>query len=161
VDKYDYNQNNVFVRRSLIEDIPYIAENMKESDQKEVWASHNHSPEESLQGGFDDSEVCLTVLDGEKPVAMFGIVPEGSLLTSRAIIWLLSTEDLFKRTYRFLRHSRHYIDMFLDEYPYLYNYVHEDNRQSIMWLKFCGANINEREIHGVEDEYFKYFFFRR
>ena len=154
-----YDRDGIVVRRSQGEDIEYLRDHMRLSDQNEIWASHHLYPQEALTRGVDDSIFCCTVLNGN-PMAMFGIVPE-TLLGEKACVWLLASNDLVKIKRRFAKHSRYFVDMMLEYYPYLYNHVDDRNNESIAWLRFCGATIEEPKTYGVENMPFRYFYFTR
>lgn len=159
-DKVYYSLNNVVVRNSVKEDIDALADKLKQSDIDEIWASHNHRPKEALELSLSESSLCLTIEDNGNVIGMFGICPQ-SFLGTKAIIWLLSSEDLFDRKYRFIRHSRYFIELFLEMYPYLENYVDNRNVKSIRWLKACGAIISDPVHYGVEKMPFRHFYFEK
>lgn len=155
-----YDRDGIIVRDSTDADAKYIGENMREADKEEIWASHNHNPEEAMKLSLNESFMCLTVLDKNVPVLMFGIVP-GSLLGKQATIWMLATDGINNIKRRFVRHSRSFIKMFLGYFPILENYVYEKNVKSIEWLKMCGANIEEAAPFGIEQRLFRRFTFNR
>jgi len=153
-----YDQNGIKVRRSLESDINYLSDNLRQSDINEIWASHHATPLSALTQ-CHNSPFSLTV-ERENPICMFGINPE-SLLGNRAVIWCLATDELSTINIRFLKHSREFVEMFLEIYPYLYNYVHAKNIESINWLRFIGATIEEPVKYGVDGELFHHFFFEK
>jgi hypothetical protein len=155
-----YEQDNILVREPMLEDAYALAQTMKPEDMKEIWASHRHTPEEALLLSLQESEFCATVVFEGEPVAMFGVCPT-CLVSNEGTVWLLSSEKLFDHSLRFVRHSRHFIDMMLGYKKYLYNYVHNDNRKSIAWLLRMGATIEQPEPFGADGELFRYFHFKR
>lgn len=155
-----YGKDNVMVRDSTETDIENIANNMRKSDMDEIWASHHHKPREALEKALKDSFMCLTVLRDNLPIAMFGLYVE-NIISTDANIWLLATDDLVKIQYKFLKHSRRFIEMFLKFYPHLSNFVDDRNTASIKWLKFCGAKMNGTCKYGIEQLPFHYFEFTR
>lgn len=157
--KIFYDKNGIKVRSSIKSDIQALKNNLKPDDIREIWSSHNHTPEEALRASIERSVFSATVENG-KPIAVFGIYAE-NLTDYKANIWLLSTEDLGKIGRRFLRNSKYFINMMLEYYPYLENYVDARNIESIQWLKFCGAEISEAKPYGVEGLPFHHFCFRR
>ena len=155
-----YNKENILIRDSKKEDIGYIADNMRRSDIDEIWASNNRLPKEALDIGFKDSLKCITGLKDNIPVCIFGINPD-SILGRSAVIWFLATPNIIDNKYIFLRQSRKFIDMFLEEYSFLYNFVDDRNKDSIKWLKWCGARINGCVTYGVEKIDFHPFTFEK
>ncbi len=91
---------------------------------------------------------------------MFGISPV-HVLGDKAIVWMLASEKLDNIKLRFARHSRYFINLMLEYYPYLHNYVDCRNKGSISWLKFCGATFEEPKPYGLEGKPFMYFSFKR
>ena len=155
-----YDQNNIVVRRSVKSDIAALKDNLKESDVHEIWASHHHTPEEALKGCVEKAIISMTIIVDGKIVAIFGIDTD-KILGKTASVWMLSTGEIEKIKRRIVRHSRAFINHFLEFYPYLDNYVHSLNKESIAWLKFCGATIEEAKPFGIEQEPFHHFYFRR
>ena len=139
-------------------DIKYLSDNLRQSDIFEIWASHHATPLSALTQ-CHNSPFSLTV-ERENPICMFGINPE-SLLGNKAVIWCLATDELSTINIRFLKHSREFIEMFLEIYPYLYNFVDDRNTESIAWLKFCGAVMEEPKPFGMDNMPFRYFYFER
>lgn len=154
-----YQQNNIIVRRSQRSDVDYLKSRLRQSDVDEVMASNGHTPEEALKLSLDKSIWAATVQNGH-PLAMFGINPE-SILGSRAIVWMLASDDLKTIERRFIRNSKKFIKMMLEYYSYLYNYVDNRNEKSIEWLQYCGADIREPAPYGKAGLPFRYFSFNR
>jgi hypothetical protein len=155
-----YKKDNVVVRRSYPSDADMLCNSLRKSDIDEVWASHNLTPWEALYLSINESMMSLTITLNGKPIGVFGIKEE-SALGSKAMIWFLATDELDSIRRRFLKHSKKFVNMFLNLYPYLYNYVDSRNLESIKWLEFCGAKIGDPIPYGVMNEPFRYFYFER
>lgn len=147
------------VRRSNMSDVEYMKTRLRKDDVKEIWASHHSTPEDALKRCITDSILSFTVQNG-KPIAIFGICAE-QVLGRRATIFMLATDDLNKITITFLRRNRKFILYLLSFYDVLENFVHADNKKSILWLKYLGATIEEAKPYGAEGELFHYFYFKR
>ena len=143
--------------------IPAIAADMREADVREVWASHRHSPAEALEKSLDRSEPAWTCLVYGKPVLMWGVCRIGSLLSEKGAPWLLGTNAFFKahrRLHReFLRQCPAYVARMQAWFPRLENYVHADNKHSILWLGWCGFTVETEVPELINGEDF-YFFWR-
>lgn len=158
--KVYYEQDGIVVRTSDFTDVEYLAPRLRESDVKEVWASNHHTPFMALYHSYDKSILCLTIeYDGEA-VAMFGLNGE-NVLSNIGTVWLLGSDELFKHRIRFIRHSKRFLNIMLNMYPTIFNYVHAENKESIDWLIHCGAKIAEPQPYGMEQEMFRYFQFER
>ena len=158
--RYYYKSKKVRVRDTRLSDAFELAVKLRKEDVEEIWASHHRTPEEALVEGVSSSSLCFTIERNEKPIAIFGVVPE-TILGSSAIIWLLGSEDINKVSKAFIRNSRQFVTIFLDHYTYLHNWVHVNNKKSIQWLKYIGAKFDEAKPYGLEGEEFHYFNFRR
>ena len=112
---------------------------MRRADQTEI-AHMGHSPKSSLMTGLSYDDVTLTALDSEGvPFAMFGV---GQLETG-GYIWCLGTDGVNDNAYDFLRASRKYTQALTKPYGVTFNYVHDENKAALKWLKFCGASFIE------------------
>lgn len=158
--KIYYDKNGIVVRDSAIDDAIAIAWRLRTSDAQEVYASHHHTPKDALVLSYTASDPCFTVEIKGVPAAMFGAVPEG-LLSDRATIWMLSTDDIFKVRKSLVKECRNFIKIMLERYYLLENYVDARNTLSIKWLEWCGAVIEDAKPYGKENLPFHYFSFRR
>ena len=154
-----YNKNGITVRPSLESDIEYLKDRLRQSDIDEIWAASHDLPESALRRSFKESPFCCTILNGN-PIGMFGIAPP-VVLGNKASIWFLASDDIKKIGRRFAKNSRKFIDTMLSFYGYLYNFVDNRNKDSIKWLKLCGATIEEPKPYGKEQRLFRYFYFKR
>ena len=129
-------------RKPTPEAIQFIAENMREADRIEVWASNRHTPLEALEISMRRSKKSLIVYGDGIPLTALGIVLRG-FLSDVGIPWLLSTEQALKHRKQFLKLSPPVIEEMLDICPKLINYVHAENKLSIRWLKWLGFTIDD------------------
>lgn len=155
-----YSKNGIIVRRSVWSDVEYLKTRLRLSDQIEIMASHSHSSFQALSLAFQESIFCLTIVDNDIPVGMFGINAK-SLLSDQAVVWMLASRRLNRIKIRFLKNCKFFINIMLQYYPVLYNHVHVENLKALVWLKFLGASIHESKPHGPYGEKFCYFEFRR
>ncbi len=130
-------------------------------DEREIRATSGHSADESLQMGLDRSDFCFILLNEDRPVAAFGVVPM-SVLGRCGIPWLLATEDLPRFTKEVVRHSRPYIKQMLEKYECLTNWSDVRNAKAMRWLKWCGFTFDVApQEYGVEKRPFIQFFKER
>lgn len=127
----------VRVREARFEDIALME--LREADRQEVLAL-GVEPQEALQLSFQNSTMAFTMFNNGNPLAMFGVAPV-TILGDRAIVWLLTTNEVNKCKKTFANYSRLFIDYFLQHYPTLENYVDARYKTSINWLKWCGAEF--------------------
>lgn len=139
-----------YVRPSVVEDIPYLAENIREADQLEIWHLARILPIEAFTDGFESSDAPLTVVWGDKPVAMFGVTGVKGI----GVPWMLATDDLVKIRKSFLRECKRYLDEMHKVYPYLTNQVWAKNTVHIQWLKWMGFTFETPYFYGPDNELF-------
>ena len=119
------------------EHIEQIYPFMRTADQIEV-ACMGHTPKQALEYGLANDDVTLTALDPEGvPAGMFGVGQVGNL----AYIWWLGTDIVNDHKYDFIKSSRKWTQMLTKPYGATFNFVHEENKLAIKWLKFCGASF--------------------
>jgi hypothetical protein len=130
-----------YSRKATKKDCKALAKVMRESDKKEVMASHGHTPYEALINSFEVSDFCISIVYRGKVLAMCGIT---SLDKTVGSPWLLGSEGLVaipRVKFSLLRESLRWITRYQKKYPMLLNYVHAENRDSLMWLKYLGFNF--------------------
>ena len=140
--------------------VRYIAENMRQSDIDEVWASNNHTPLEALVNGWENSHGSLIVQINGDPCVMLGLV-RLDFLSGHGTPWLLGTDSSLKYKREFLKQVPAVIEEMLGICQTLSNYVHVNNSVSIRWLKRIGFTICEPEVYGVEGEMFHRFYLEK
>lgn len=143
-----------FVRPSVSEDIQYLAENIRLEDRQEIWHIARKTPLEAFQLGFEMSDQPLTVVWGDKPVAMFGVSGANGI----GIPWMLATDDLKKIAKSFLRECRSYVQRMHNNYPFLINMVWAKNEIHIQWLRWLGFQFDEPMTMGPDNEMFIRFY---
>lgn len=143
-----------FVRRARAEDIPFLAENIREDDRLEIWHCARTTPLQAFQNGYEVSDNPLTVVWGEKPVAMFGVTGANGV----GVPWMLATDDLKRIRKSFLRECRSYAMELHNEYPLLVNHVWAKNTVHIQWLRWLGFILSTPEPYGPDNEMFIRFY---
>lgn len=144
-----------WISRTVPGDVESVAAHMREADRREVWASHELEPLEALRSSVERTPKPLTIWKGDRPAAIFGVVPVSAVFRT-GIVWLLGTELIEKHPVPFLRHTKEVMEALQEEYVLLFNWVHEANRLSRRWLRWCG--YEERDamtgMHG--DRFIRY-----
>lgn len=155
-----YLSKDLIVRNATIEDVQYMKDHLQEVDINEIWAVNHSWPEDALIRSFNNSVFCMTYVYKGVPVVMFG-VGAGTLISSLGVVWMLSTDDIRKISVSFLKTCRKFVDMMLEIYPTLVNYVHADNKISLNWLRRLGARIEDASAWGADNELFHRFTLER
>lgn len=130
-------EGKITIVESTYQHVEDIYPFMRKADQIEVAAMGN-DPKSSLLNGLECGDVCLTAKDSDGvPFAMFGV----GQIQNMAYIWLLGTESVNDNGYDFLRASRKYTQALTKPYGATFNFVHEENKVALKWLKFCKATF--------------------
>lgn len=118
----------------------YIAEYMRENDVFECRASGYATPLEAINGSVKESHKAWTFCYGGVPLCVFGDVPD---LCGGAVFWLLGTDEVKHHKREFMRRSKLFKGYLMKNYDYLTNVVCMDNKESVRWLKWLGAEFQE------------------
>lgn len=151
--------NIVFIK-PIHGDLRYIAENLKQSTRKEIVGLTGPNILAELEHCFQTSEVAVECRIDNVPVAAFGIirtnpfVPEG-------VVWFVTTEDTQKNKIYTAKQSKKVMQSWLHDWERLYNWVNEDNKQTIKWLIWMGATVYPPEPRGIATMKYCYFEFRK
>lgn len=151
---------NVSYDITNMEDIVWVARHMREADEQEVRASHDHSPREALEYAVQHSQEVYTAFIDDEPVAIFGVAG-GSVMTPFVSPWMLGSKKLEQNKKILLRASRDVIETFKKEYYRMENFVDVRNKLSIRWLKWLGFSIKDPEPYGPFDMEFHRFVWER
>ena len=124
-------------RPSKIEDCDEVAPLMRSQDVIEIMYSNGLKPLEALQKGFEASQVCNSIIheDGSV-VGMFGVCDSGVIASP----WMLGTDRAVDKTTRksFIPQAKDWVNQMSSIYPLLTNFVHAENKISMVWLKSLG-----------------------
>ena len=128
------------VRPATPADVEYVSSHLRESDKREIWASHRRMPEE-LPPICNVIE-CFVGVKDDVPFVMFGVHDMGE----KGVPWLLATDSIQMSGLWFLRESKKICHDWMMRFNTLSNYVHADNKDSIAWLKWLNFDIGEELI---------------
>ena len=136
------------IRKTIPEDIEFLAPRLRYEDKREVLDSVGLTPYQALTDGFNLSQICLTIVDTKNiPVGMFGVSEDGA-------IWLLASPDIKKIRFSFLRESRKVVNLLNYKYKILWNFVDCRNELHLRWLKWCGFKFLRKINYGVNQKPF-------
>ena len=67
------------IRKTIPEDIDYLAPRLRYEDKREVLDGYGLNPYQALKISFNTAEICLTIIDKQNiPVGIFGVTADGS-----------------------------------------------------------------------------------
>ena len=128
-----------YVRPAKLEDSLQLAPKIRKGDRQEIMASDGASPLEALVIPFTQKNAKIYSIIGTKSegvIGMFGSSPTKE--KGYGVVWLLSSEVLFKHTKQFIKECPKWVNDMSKGYKYVYNFVDERNWKSLKWLQFLG-----------------------
>ncbi len=111
-----------------------LAPRLRRDDKWEVMCSSGLASLPALTQSVQFSDYCWTALLDGRPEIMWGVCkfpPDPSM----GIVWLLSSEELYRIPGRFMKETAIYLSKMLKVFDTLFNYVHTGNIKSIKWLE--------------------------
>ena len=140
------------LRKATLEDLKYVANNMRVLDKIEAYYQSGQQPEKALQFTYVCSNINMAIADdNDKPIGLCGVVSGG-------VIWMVATDKLFEnKKYRIqlIRKGRKWVESLLKKYKVLYNFVYAENDSAIKWLKSLGFTfIQYHEHYGMQGKPF-------
>lgn len=81
-------------------------------------------------------------------VCVWGLCPP-TLMSERAYIWLLTTDDLADHKFLFIRHSQLLLEKMLAQYPVIVGEVMAENLPARKWIGLLGATFGPPDENGV------------
>ena len=127
-----------YVRKAELKDALELAPKIRKGDRQEIMASDGASPLEALVIPFTQQGKIYSIIGtkSEGVIGMFG--SNTSKEKGYGVVWLLSSETLFKHTKQFIQECPKWINDMSKGYEYVYNFVDERNWKSLKWLQFLG-----------------------
>lgn len=116
-----------------------IATRLREMDRIECEAM-GRTPKEALRTGLRMSMHPITVLIDGYPEAMLGVMPV-SMISGRAIPWMLGTDKLFTQARAFATFGPLIVEEWLKIFRHLENLVAADNAPAIRLLSHLGFHV--------------------
>lgn len=130
----------IHIRRTLPEDVPFIAKRLRQGDRLELAHAGLTDPAAALEESVRQSAFAFTALHDGVPMCLFGLRPDG-ILSRRARVWLLGTPEINTTKKGFVKTCQMVVDGLLDIYPVLYNAVDAQYPQAHRLLTFLGAEF--------------------
>lgn len=146
-----------YVRNSIITDVKFISDTMREADVAEVKAFSGSTPEEALSNGLESRSyggICKTICLGNGvPVGMYGVVPSDE--PGVGIVWMLASKHIKQLHRELVKQSRPRIDELCQGYRLVFNFTDARNHVHHRWIKWSGFTIlKKHEAIGVEERPF-------
>ncbi|WP_026793140.1 phage protein Gp13 family protein [Pleomorphomonas oryzae] len=122
-----------------------IAPRMRAADAFECLAMVGLQPLEGIAASMGSSDATTVLMDG-RPELMFG-TSEINTLAGQGLVWLLGTDAISLNRRKFLRYTREFRSILFARYKTLRNAVWEENKTSIRWLEWLGAEFFDEAVY--------------
>ena len=145
---------NKYLRPTTVEDVMFLAPNLRQADRKECLAATGREPLGVLLDGLRLADTTMTMVAPTGiPVGIVGVGK--SAVEDAGSIWLCATDDIEKYQMTFLRNSKQVLKQLQQEYLVLHNFADARNELHIKWLRWMGFSfINKHEQWGFEQRPF-------
>lgn len=145
------------VQDATDEEIDMVANNLRESDKREIRAGERIPAPDALWRSWEHSQERHGIRgDDGHLVGVCGVCPDAGA----GEVWMLGTDELLaskSHQLQFPRLSRQWVDGLVSDWRLLHNWVYAANSRSIQWLRFLGFTVFAPEPHGPYAELFRYF----
>ncbi len=124
-----------------------LAFDLRQEDKYEI-ALMGHTPLDALIAPFRYTRKGVntyTVLDNDKPVAMFGVVST-QYNHKHGSVWFLSSNKLDKNINYFTKRTKKWCDYFLSDYEFVFNCITLEQKKNIKWLKWLDFQFKKEKI---------------
>lgn len=138
--------------------VNYIAENLRESDRREVEAtigSTQYAAAMRVSVKMSASAIVAVSVFGE-PLAVFGVTTT-SVMHNIGSPWFLATARVRRHRRALIEDPYAYTEAMLDHYAKLENHVDARNTTGVEWLKRLGFTINPPTPYGAKQQPFHKF----
>lgn len=137
-----------------------IAVDVREADRKEVFRTTGLSVTESLYDSVEASKEAFIVLYNDKSLCIFGVIVPNHL-SNIAHPWFITTNKIENHKKEFLKKSKEFVEVLLDDYDTLFNYVDAEYEDAVKWLKWIGFTILPSVPYGAKGDLFHPFIMRK
>jgi hypothetical protein len=138
------------IRPAVFSDAEAIHYRLRPADRAEVVAASGPDVRGTIFDAIMQSKNPGAAMMKRKIVAVFGVVPVGTLSSGMASPWLLGAPELETIPREFTEAARAYITAARAWYPRLVNFVDDRNTVSKRWLARIGFTLDEPQPFGVE-----------
>lgn len=134
---------NLNFDKATLEDVLFVAHNLRSSDREECNAYTDTEERVTLQNAWEQSSHAWTVKTTEgTPVAILGVVPAPGLQNT-GIPWLLCTEAAEAMPKAFAIYTPKYLSVLHAIYPKLFNLVPSTSTKTLAWVECMGFTLGE------------------
>ena len=145
------------IRPAMLLDIERLAPIVRECDAAELRASSHLTPREALTEGLRISDRAWSMdIDG-KLTCIFGVAPIAPGYIACGVAWMIGSQRIEAHKKAFFAGSKTGVQLMLNLYPILCNYVDARHLKALQWLEHLGAQIRDPVPYGFDNLPFRYF----
>ena len=140
-------------------DVQYILDNLREFDKLECETLHGENWKETEYNEImnSSSHILLGVDKNDVPVCIGGVCDTSE--QGVGVVWLLSTNDVTKHKFSFLKEMKKEFEKYDEKYWFLYNFIYCKNHIAKNWLKWIGFKFDIPKPVGYKiPEGFEFFY---
>lgn len=141
------------IEKATLGDALYVAKHLRPGDKCELERAGHTDFTLALRQSVEISPFAFTAFKEDLPICVFGLLPDG-IISRRAKVWLLGTEELNKIKKSFVLNARRIVGEMLALYPVLYNAVDAHYPQAKRLLNYLGAEIVKQVKSKTGAEFF-------
>jgi len=144
---------NAYYRLATMEDVDYVAANLRQADRDELLANGWTNPYKALEQGWALSEPCYVMIDrNDVPFGLCGAVPDPDEAW-KASVWMMATDGLEREPLGVARGSRKLVKEWSEKFSLLWNHVDTRNEVHLAWLKWLGFKFINKIEHNNHSFY--------
>ena len=145
------------IRVATLDDVPYLAANLRQADIDELTAVGGTDVTAALICSLEAStEKWCAVDPAGNTAALFGVAP--SQYPGVGMPWMIATDYINSVPKETIRQTRRYVQRMHVHYPILTQMVDYRNVTSVCWMQWLGFKIHRVVVrHGVENRPFIHF----
>lgn len=130
-----------------------LAAHIRPEDAAEMMASHGLEPIAGLQMAVRSTPEPKAVMDGERVVALFGVLPVDSAERT-ASAWILTGRLAKRFPVAFMRTMTEELRKLAEVWAVLFNMVSAQNASALRWVRALGFEVLEPVPFGVSGQPF-------
>lgn len=139
----------IWSRAAGVEDASLIEPILRAADRREIIRMGEGLAGPALRRTIERSRMAGIFFDGERPLAIFGVVEPSLLDATVAVPWMVGTIHVVNCKKSFLRETRAWVQAWRGHYRVLTNRVDAAYPQAIRWLRWLGFEIGAPEPFGL------------
>ena len=150
----------LYLERTIPEDCFRLAPNLQQLDKFEL-AVVGVDPLTALLNPFrynrpNTHTFTIFEKESDEVVAIWGAMPISKREPTKAAVWFLASELLYKHKRFFLQGNLRWLHYLESHYTFLFNFIIKEHKKSIKWLKWQKYSFSEQPmlVKQVEMYYF-------